>query len=231
MERLVLLLLALGFLVGYAGVYRDAWKDVTWANFERLNLRGLVVLLYTVALALVVVSDAITIHIKYETGFIDTCANCTQISATESICQRVPDCAGIVTTPRSSLPDWAHEWLIFADLFWNFGCTLRTTAMFLMLTCYNHALPKTLKRTLIQKIEIKSFIVYSGLSVFLYVLLQFVFFEYGSLLSTVAPQVLYCLELVVLIVLLLLTAARTKGIHNRLSEGHENIAGVKAALV
>lgn len=224
------MVLALIFLVWYAVGRHQALKDVSWANVERLNLRGVVVVLYGLALVLVIGSDTVTSYVKYSTGFLDTCRNCTQISATEYLCQEVPECIGIITAPRSSMPDWAHEWLVFADLFWNFACTLRTTALFLMLTCFNHTLPRTFQRTLIQQIEVKSFIAYSCLSLFLYILLQFVFFEYGSLLSTVAPQVLYCLELLVLIVLLLLTSSRTSLVSQKLSENQHDVVGIKAAL-
>lgn len=223
-DRLEPNVLVFAFLAYYCFWLKGAVSEFSYdAIFLRANLRPVILSLYLLALLIVISYDVIVAKIKYEEGFVDTCLveyDCISLNGSD-FCRRLDpaDCPrGVTIAPSGTYSTANVDMLTATDALWNIACTLRNSALFLLLASFNSTVKDIFPKPLMKRWEVRAFTVYSVFSVALY----FIFRELGaavgrsssdyseSLFATVFPQFLYSFELLMICALLLATNWRIR---------------------
>jgi hypothetical protein len=218
-DRLIPNIMIFIFLVYFCFQVHNAAADLTSAAIRKGKLKGIILMMYLSALVLAIIYDFLAIPMKYDEGFIDTCVLVNEsIPLNSSLweddggCRLTPvqkSCRGIITKPGSLYSERSLERLDVINLLWNMGCTIRNSAMFMLLAVSNSTVKNMIPKPVMNSWEVKLFAYYSILSLFLYFFLQFIFAD-SALYSTIAPQLLYTLECAVGGIMLLLTNLRIR---------------------
>jgi len=172
-----------------------------------------------------------TAYIKYEEGFqIDfgngtTFKGLSDYNFTESwVEDTIHNLNGLkcITKPAALYTTPGHAAIITsAGILLNFTWTTKTSALFLLMSNWNHLFSKLTKKTFMSTVEFKIYISYSVISFFLYPTLQLIFIN-NSTLTTIAPQFLQNIEYVTIGILAEITNYRFRKAKRAFGE---NMAG------
>mmetsp|Transcript_15297 Transcript_15297/g.24883 ORF Transcript_15297/g.24883 Transcript_15297/m.24883 type:complete len:394 (-) Transcript_15297:837-2018(-) len=117
---------------------------------------------------------------------------------------------GVKQAPSSVFSDSSKQKLPIIDSLWNLQCTLRNSAIFLLLAWFNSTVKSFFTKPILKRWEVRVFAFYSVFSLAWYFILPRLFSS--PLTSTVSTQILWSAELYVAALLLLMTNKRIGGL-------------------
>lgn len=152
--------------------------------------------------------DLIASYIKYNEGFMYK--------------ESTQQC---VTRPKAFYTDLDKQLLYAADALWSIACVSKTSALFLLMAAWNHLAQTTSNINFLSSREIQVYILYAPISIIIYFVLMGAFSS-DHVLMTIAPQLMYHVELFVLCGLVQFSAYRLRKVMARMeksSRGYQRL--------
>mmetsp|Transcript_32189 Transcript_32189/g.51225 ORF Transcript_32189/g.51225 Transcript_32189/m.51225 type:complete len:1442 (+) Transcript_32189:1312-5637(+) len=234
MQRLVVNTFVIPFIFWYVFVLFKGAAYLSMEKVRKFNFKSLVIVLLVTGMIFTYISDCVSATIKYREGYLDLCkGECFPASSGAMNCSYRVGCTDeVITRPADEYIYEDDKGVLreVANTFWNIGCTLRSSAFFLLIATFNLALKVIVHKSVFSHSEIYACVVYSVLSVPINFILQFGA-RSNSLLTVVLPQMLYSLEVLVQTVLLGVTNIRINRILSNMDRNYTQPQGSEAVLL
>lgn len=181
------------FLVCWAlhrGWTTDKFMTLSFDNMRKFKLRSVVTLLLFISMIFVIMYDIICMKFKYIEGYYCEREGIADQGANASVVHVAK------VTPKALYSALDNELVNSANAMWSVLCVTKTSAMFLIHAMWHNISRKVFKSSFMSSCEFKGYVSYSIGSIVLYPIFQYIFL-YDSTLTTIAPQFVYSIEIMI----------------------------------
>lgn len=197
MDRMIPHVYCFVILMYYVLVYHKGYLDV----FDpQRKPRFVVFFFYMAAYVYIIIYDILATNLKYEEGYADSCLDCYDSpigTAENTTCfwksESALECRGVIPASSGSYSEHNKNILPVIDTLWNLSCTFRNSGIFMLLAWFNSTVKGIFPKPVVKRWEVRMFAFYSMFSLAWYLILPELFSV--QLLKTIAPQVLWSVEL------------------------------------